>query len=438
MEERKKLEPAVQAQLPPLPFSDSDEKDRETREAITAVAQNITKALEEGGEGDGLVSREIRGFREKQAKLEKEKREREKEMERKRRLREEEENRNNQRKKEREEREYRDREQEWLEYERRRSERRRREEDKLRERQIMRKQALLYDDEDDKPRRRKIQSREARRLRLKERDQDRHDTMKDLHEEEMKRKEQEKRLQELEQQKLLVLQREREHEEWKRREQESSVEENKGQERIGGTGLSGGGPIGTMVTTTPKRMGQEPSGIKIESGVASPQTIVTSAFSFSLGQLSLKAVPKAVKTPVVAPGFNAEPVEEEYIPNKKRKLVTLDNKPLHTTYVKEEIQTPEKQIPEKQTPENQTPEKQIYEKQTLDKQVLEKQTPEKQVEKQPEKQAEKQAEKQVEKKLDPSTLMASIPSDRAALFGYTINWDVIDKLLVWIMNMFLF
>eukprot|EP01126_Amoeba_proteus_P021488 TRINITY_DN2183_c0_g1_i23.p1 TRINITY_DN2183_c0_g1~~TRINITY_DN2183_c0_g1_i23.p1 ORF type:complete len:252 (-),score=78.25 TRINITY_DN2183_c0_g1_i23:213-968(-) len=251
----------------------------------------------------------------------------------------------------------------------------------------------MYDDEDDKPRRRKIQSREARRIRVKEREQDKHETMKELHEEEIKRKEQEKRQQELEQQKLLTLQREREREEWKKREQETKVEEErKIQDRLvttGGSGMSGvvvgGGTTGTIVTTTPnttpKRKIQEPSGIKVESvGTVSPQSIAASGFS-----VSLKAVPKMVKAPVVAPGFNAEPVEEEFVPNKKRKLVTLDNKPLHATYVKEENPS---------TPEDS------------------------------------------EKKLDPSALMASIPSDKVTLFSYTIDWDVIDKWLVWIIHLY--
>lgn len=171
----------------------------------------VEKALEGNGEGEGVVSKEIRNYRERQARLAKERREREQEAERKRREHEEEEAKREKRRKEREEREYKDRELDWLDHERLRQREKRRIEEDLAERKYRRKQLLLDDDEDDKTRRREIKSSSRRRDRLREREEDRHFKLKEIHEQELKRREQlrieeERRIREKEARERIQLQ----------------------------------------------------------------------------------------------------------------------------------------------------------------------------------------------------------------------------------------
>jgi len=68
--------------LPPYPFAAREEKDNMAKEQIEKQVTGINQALADDGEGDGVVSREIRSIRERQAKIERERRDREEEEER--------------------------------------------------------------------------------------------------------------------------------------------------------------------------------------------------------------------------------------------------------------------------------------------------------------------------------------------------------------------
>eukprot|EP01127_Copromyxa_protea_P012041 TRINITY_DN309_c1_g2_i2.p1 TRINITY_DN309_c1_g2~~TRINITY_DN309_c1_g2_i2.p1 ORF type:complete len:315 (+),score=101.23 TRINITY_DN309_c1_g2_i2:83-946(+) len=109
-EERSKLSEEQLAQLAPLPFSDTEDRDREAKRNIDLILTGINTALEEGEEHEGLVGKEVRVYKEKLANVERGKREKEMELERRKKEKEEQENRERQRRKEREEREFRERE----------------------------------------------------------------------------------------------------------------------------------------------------------------------------------------------------------------------------------------------------------------------------------------------------------------------------------------
>jgi len=102
--------------MPQLPWGDREEKDKIAKAAVEKIVKGVNKALEDDGEGDGVVSREIRKFREKQAKVERKKREREEEIEKRRREKGKEEERE-QKRRERDDREYQQKEHSWLEHE---------------------------------------------------------------------------------------------------------------------------------------------------------------------------------------------------------------------------------------------------------------------------------------------------------------------------------
>lgn len=109
---------------------------------------------------------------------------------RKRKRLEEEEEKKARRLKERAEREYKDKEYDWIDHEKTRERDKKRAEQESTEKQIKRKQALLLDDEDDKSRRRAI--RQTRKQRGYERDDDRHDRAREIHEQEQSRKQRER------------------------------------------------------------------------------------------------------------------------------------------------------------------------------------------------------------------------------------------------------
>jgi len=127
----------------------------------------------------GVVSKEVRMFREKQMKLEREKKEKEEDLERWRRKKDDDEKREKRREQEREEREFKSKEKSWLEHEKIRDREKKRYYDDLKENQIKRKQAILLDDEDEKQHRKKIRSREAKRRREREREQDEQDRIRE-------------------------------------------------------------------------------------------------------------------------------------------------------------------------------------------------------------------------------------------------------------------
>jgi len=162
----------------------------------------VNKALADDGEGDGVLSREIRSFREKQAKAERQRREKEEEAERQRREREEEEERRERKRKERLEYEFSEREKEWLEHERERRIELAKFSQDMQERRAKRKREVLHDDEDDKVRRRTIRSRENRRKRLKEKEEDDRERQHEDYLEEIKRNEIKRKLEEEEQRRI--------------------------------------------------------------------------------------------------------------------------------------------------------------------------------------------------------------------------------------------
>jgi len=104
--------------LPPYPFTLRDEKDSSAKDMIEKLVSGVNQALEDDGEGDGVVSREIRSIREKQAKMERERRDREEEEERKRRAIQDDEERREKRRREQMESDYEKLEREWTDYER--------------------------------------------------------------------------------------------------------------------------------------------------------------------------------------------------------------------------------------------------------------------------------------------------------------------------------
>jgi RNA-binding protein 25 len=177
---------------PILPILDIEAGDKAAKEIIETITEQVTKALNEEEEGVGVVSKEVRAFREKQMKLEKERKEKEEQEEKRKRQREEEEKQQLKRQQEREDRELRDKERKWCDYEKERARSRKDYFEEIKERQIKRKQCLLLDDEDDKSHRKKIKSRESRKKRLREKEDDDHEKAKEDHEMELIRREQEK------------------------------------------------------------------------------------------------------------------------------------------------------------------------------------------------------------------------------------------------------
>jgi len=57
----------------PIPYADTEDQDKKAQEAIERITASVLKALNDDTEGVGVVSREIRGYREKQAKIDREK-----------------------------------------------------------------------------------------------------------------------------------------------------------------------------------------------------------------------------------------------------------------------------------------------------------------------------------------------------------------------------
>jgi len=191
----------------PSAFFDTEAGDKTAKETIESITNSVLKALnEDGGTREGIVSKEVRAYREKQAKIEREKKDREEEIERRRKKKEEEEKREQRRQFEREEKEFKAKERSWIDHERDRDDARKDYFEELKEKQIKRKQLMLVDDEDEKPSRKKIKSRDAKKKRYREREQDECDRIKEKQELELLRREMEIREQEEERQRIAMEQ----------------------------------------------------------------------------------------------------------------------------------------------------------------------------------------------------------------------------------------
>jgi len=105
---------------PIIPLFDIEAGDKAAKEIIDTVTEQIAKAIDGEEEGVGVVSKDMRAFREKQMKAEKERKEKEEQEEKRKRQREEEEKQQLKRQQEREERELRDKERKWCDYEKER------------------------------------------------------------------------------------------------------------------------------------------------------------------------------------------------------------------------------------------------------------------------------------------------------------------------------
>jgi len=285
----------------PLVFLDAEAGDKIAKEVIDKITSAVTKALNEDGEGSGVVSKEVRAFREKQAEIEREKKEREEEIERRKRHREDEERKILRRQKERDEREFKVKETQLMEHEKERERERKIYLEDLREKQIRRKQALLLDDEDEKPRRKKIRSRDARKKRSREKEDDDREKAKELHELEHIRREQEKKELEEERKRAAV-------EEQIRLEAEKDAQ-------CKAEKLKGVGQFKTEQYIVPVHLSQQNSEDKKPPG-----------FSVSLNMTSSTKKAQVPSNTPSKPIFNAEPEEETLqTPKKKRKLMVLEH-----------------------------------------------------------------------------------------------------------------
>jgi len=291
-----------------LPWTDRDDRDTRAKDTIERLIEPINRALSGSGEGEGVVSREIRNYRERQAKMEKEKRLREEELDRKRKEREEEEKKQEEKRKERLEKKFKDNEKDWIEHEKVRDTERRRILQDMRERTLKRKKDLLLDDEDDKARRRKIRSKENRRRRMREKEEDENERIHEQEVDAVLQKEDRKRLVEEEKRKLV--------EDAKKFQLEKAEEWQLGQNE---TAKKNETSVGSFETIQPQDGEEEKPGF-IPRQVKTDVTKSRVSVSLS-GQKRLAS----------AVGFSAEEPEEEnpvvaniITTNKKVRLATLD------------------------------------------------------------------------------------------------------------------
>jgi RNA-binding protein 25 len=291
-----------------IPLLDIEAGDKTARETIESISAKITKAINEEEEGVGVVSKEIRAFRERQMKLEKEKKEKEEQEERRKRQKEEEEKQQQKRQQEREERDLRDKERKWCDYEKERARSRKDYFEEIKERQIKRKQCLLLDDEDDKSHRKKIKSKESRKKRQREREDDDHEKAKEDHEYELVRREQEKQEEEAKHKKEEERKRIQEMAEKTKMDLERMKEEKIRMERL----------------QQERAMQERQQAEKLKAEMQEREEKKKAAFSASLnqvGQLARKAVPNAATTMFSA---EADDSNESNL-KKKRKLMVLEH-----------------------------------------------------------------------------------------------------------------
>jgi len=289
--------------LPPFPFALRDEKDVTAKELIEKHVNSINQAIQGEGEGNGVVSKEVRVVREKQAKIERERRDREEEEERKRRQIQEEEERRETRRKEQLEMDYEKLEREWNDYERIMQREKAKYLEDLIERQVKRKRDIVVDDEDDKANRRKIRSRENRRKRQREKEEDERERLHELSLEEAKRNEIRRKLEEEEQR------RKEEERQRQRQEQEARWER--------------GSPIRSQLRSprvispsTIKPARPEPSSTFVTITL-DPNESVRSPNSNSKGfTVALKSNKRTVDATKQL-GFSDEPEEDTVVPKKE-------------------------------------------------------------------------------------------------------------------------
>jgi hypothetical protein len=295
--------------LPIIPLLDTEAGDKTAKEIIETISVKITKAINEEEEGVGVVSKEVRAFREKQMKVEKEKKEREEQEEKRKRQKEEEEKHQQKRQQEREERDLRDKERKWCDYEKDRARSRKDYFEEIKERQIKRKQCLLLDDEDDKSHRKKIKSKESRKKRLREKEDDDHEKAKEDHEYELIRREQEKQDEEVR----------RKKEEERKRIQEMAEKTKMDLERMKEEKLR-------MERLQQERILQErQQAEKLRSEMQEREEKKKTAFSVSLNQVGQLAIRKTVSN-VATTMFSAEADDSnESNLKKKRKLMVLEH-----------------------------------------------------------------------------------------------------------------
>jgi len=293
--------------FPMLPWTERDDRDTRAKETIERLIEPINRALSGTGEGEGVVSREIRNYRERQAKMDKEKRQREEELDRKRKEREEEEKKQEEKRKERLDKKFKDNEKDWIEHEKVRDTERRKILQDMRERTLKRKKDLLLDDEDDKARRRKIRSKENRRRRMREKEEEEHER---VQEQELDA------VRQIEDRKLAKVEEKRKlEEEHKKFQLEKADEWQRGQNENAKKNESSGGIFETILQEGEDKLGLIPRQIKTDA-------------TKSRVSVSLSGQQKRVASTV---GFSAEEAEEEnpvvaniITTNKKIRLTTLD------------------------------------------------------------------------------------------------------------------
>jgi hypothetical protein len=296
--------------VPILPILDIEAGDKAAKEIIETVTEQVTKALNEEVEGVGVVSKEVRAFREKQMKLEKERKEKEEQEEKRKRQREEEEKQQQKRQQEREERELRDKERKWCDYEKERARSRKDYFEEIKERQIKRKQCLLLDDEDDKSHRKKIKSRESRKKRLREKEDDEHEKAKEDHEMELLRREQERQEEEVKRRKEEERKRIQEMAEKTKMDLVRMKEEKLRMERL------------QQERLLQERQQAEKMRVERQEQEEKKKT----AFSVSLNQVGQLAVRKQAVSNAATSMFSAESDDSnESNLKKKRKLMVLEH-----------------------------------------------------------------------------------------------------------------